>query len=53
MGRVVTHTIAGRNYGDESIRELEGEDTERRYVRDTETIRDHTGTIPGAEEAYS
>ena len=36
VSRVVTHTIAGRNCGDESVRELEREDAERRYVGDAE-----------------
>ena len=50
VGCVIASTIAGRNCGEESIGELEGEDTERRYVRDANTSRDHTGTIPGAED---
>ena len=51
VGCAVTHTIAGRNCGEDDVRELEDENTERRYVRDAETSHDHTGTIPGAEEA--
>ena len=53
VGRVVTHTIAGRNCGDESVRELEGGDTERWYVTDADTMRNQTGAIPGAKEARS
>ena len=48
----VTHTIGGRNCGDDGVRELKGKDIERRYLRGAETTRDHTGTIPGAEKAH-
>ena len=51
VGCVVTPTIAGRNCGEDSVRELEGENIKRRYVRDAKTSCDHTGTIPDAEEA--
>ena len=53
LGCAVTHTIAGRNCGENGVRELEGEDIERRHVRDAETKGNHTGTIPGTEEARS
>ena len=51
VGCAVTPTIAGRNCGEDSVRELEGEYIERRYVKNAEISRDHTGTIPSAEEA--
>ena len=51
VGYTVTHTIAGTICEDYGVRELEAEDIERRYVRDTKITRDHTGNTPGAEEA--
>ena len=45
------HTVAGKNYGNYRVSELEVEDIEGRYARDAKTTRDHTGTTPGAEEA--
>ena len=39
------------NCEDGSVRELEGEKINGRHVRDAETKRDYTGTIPGDEEA--
>ena len=51
VGCAITHTMAGKNCGDNGVRELEVEDIERRYVRDEKITRGHTGTTPGAEEA--
>ena len=51
VGCAVTHTITGKNDGDYCVSELEVEDIERLYVRDAKTMRDYTGTTPGAEEA--
>ena len=46
VGCAVTHTIAGRNCEDDGVRELGGEEIERRYVRDAETKHEHTGLYP-------
>ena len=55
VGCAVAHTIAGKNCGcgDGGVRELEGEDIERRYGREAKTMHDYTGITLGAEKAHS
>ena len=51
VGCVATHINVGKSCGGYGVREREGQDVERRYVKDAKTTSEHTGTTPGAEEA--